>query len=113
MSQRNNNTEIILGIVLLLGMHPVALCLLYLLVYLVSIISRAIPTPLGTYLSSDYGWLVLFLVPGLTQLFYVIPVVFWFRRQQQWGLMKGVIIGAVITALLNGGCFLLLSIGSR
>ena len=42
----------------------------------------------------------------LWQLLYVIPLVLWFRRRQYWGLMKGVIIGAVLTALLNGTCYL-------
>ncbi len=46
---------------------------------------------------------------GISQLIYVIPVVFWARSQEKWGLMKGVIIGAVITALLNGGCWIVAS----
>ena len=29
-------------------------------------------------------------------------------RRKAWGLMKGVIIGAIFTALLNGGCWVLL-----
>lgn len=40
------------------------------------------------------------------QLLYVVPSVIWLKRQQYWGLMKGVIIGAVITAFLGGSCFL-------
>jgi hypothetical protein len=47
----------------------------------------------------------------LIQLLYVIPITLWLRRRQRIGMMKGVIIGAVITALLNGGCFLLFSRG--
>ncbi len=52
---------------------------------------------------------------SITQLLYVIPVLIWLERRQKWGLMKGVIIGAVLTALLNGGCWLwlLLYSGSR
>ncbi|MBD0345125.1 MAG: hypothetical protein ICV63_09955 [Coleofasciculus sp. Co-bin14] len=45
----------------------------------------------------------------MTQFIYVIPVVLWLKRQQRWGLMKGIIIGAVLTALLNGGCWLWVS----
>lgn len=43
---------------------------------------------------------------GLIQLVYVIPEVLRLKHQQRWGKMKGVIIGAVITALLNGSCWL-------
>lgn len=46
---------------------------------------------------------------GITQLIYIIPLIIWLIRQRRWGLMKGVIIGAVLTALLNGGCWLWLA----
>jgi len=45
---------------------------------------------------------------GLSQLLYVIPLTIWLKRRGKIGMMKGVIIAAVLTALLNGGCFLLL-----
>lgn len=48
---------------------------------------------------------------GLTQLIYVIPLCVWLRRRRHFGRMKGVIIGAVLTMLLSGGCFLMLSGG--
>ena len=44
---------------------------------------------------------------GIFQLLYVIPTGILLYRNRQFSLMKGVIIGAVITALLNGGCYLL------
>lgn len=47
---------------------------------------------------------------SITQLIYVIPVIIWLNRRRQFALKKGVIIGAVITALLNGGCYLILSL---
>ena len=50
---------------------------------------------------------------SITQLLYVIPVIIWLNIRRQFALTKGVIIGAVITALLNGGCWLLLYSGSR
>jgi hypothetical protein len=31
------------------------------------------------------------------------------KKQQRWELMKGVIIGAAIAPLLNGGCWLFLN----
>jgi hypothetical protein len=47
---------------------------------------------------------------SITQLIYIIPVIIWLNRRGQFALKKGVIIGAVITALLNGGCYLILSL---
>jgi hypothetical protein len=51
-----------------------------------------------------------FLIGGisLAQLIYVIPVIYWLKQRQQFSWMKGVTIGAVITALLNGSCYLIL-----
>jgi len=42
---------------------------------------------------------------SLFQLIYVIPAIFWLRQRQKFAFMKGVIIGAVITPLLNGACY--------
>ena len=42
------------------------------------------------------------------QLLYVIPLTIWLSHRGKIGMMKGVMIGAVLTALLNGTCFLLL-----
>jgi hypothetical protein len=42
---------------------------------------------------------------GVTQLIYVIPLCLWLRRRRQLDTMNGVIIAAIITVLLNGGCF--------
>ena len=40
------------------------------------------------------------------QLLYVIPLCLWLKRQGKIGMMKGVIIAAILTALVNGACFL-------
>ncbi len=101
MSRRNETRNIALGILLLIGMHLALLLLISLALFILSVI----PTPF----SSDYKWLPLVFIPfgiGISQLVYVIPVSLWLRQRRQFGLMKGVIIGAVITALLNGACWL-------
>jgi hypothetical protein len=60
-----------------------------------------------------FGWNILIMFVGITipfigivQLLYVIPLAIHLKRQQKVETMKGVIIGAVITILLNGGCWL-------
>lgn len=42
------------------------------------------------------------------QLLYVIPLTIWLKRRGKVGMMKGVIMGAVLTALVNGACYLLM-----
>jgi hypothetical protein len=44
---------------------------------------------------------------GLTQLIYVIPRGIDLYREKRWPRFKGIVIGAAIAALLNGGCWLL------
>lgn len=104
MRQRNETWEIIGGILLLIGMHFAAFLLLYLLIILLVRFKSFVTILIITYITTNFFNSFIFI--GLTQLIYVIPIVFWLKRRQRWGLMKGVIIGAILTALLNGGCFL-------
>jgi hypothetical protein len=46
---------------------------------------------------------------SLTQLIYVIPLVFYLKWKRRYNLMKGIIIGACLTALINGSCWLVLA----
>lgn len=45
---------------------------------------------------------------GVSQLLYVVPRSLFPRRHQRWARLKGVIAAAVIVALLNGGCWIVL-----
>ena len=100
MRSRNEINEIIGGIFLLLGIHTlVFVVLVFLSFILASLFAFYTVTPI---------WGMSISLIGLSQFLYVIPIIFWLRRQQRWGLMKGVIIGAVLTALLNGGCWLII-----
>ncbi|MBD1927096.1 hypothetical protein H6F74_12690 [Trichocoleus sp. FACHB-90] len=98
MRPRNEGSQIVLGFLLLLVIHIAVIAILALIAYIAGIFG-------DVYVFPPIGVIALFYL-GLFQILYVIPLVFWLKRQQRWGLMKGVIIGAVITALLNGGCFL-------
>lgn len=106
MQSRNELKEIVVGIFLLIGLHLAALLLLFILIILIATLNNFIPIPIGTYIISGYRFFILLGSPGLTQLIYLIPIILQLKRQQKWGLMKGVIIGAVLTALLNGGCWI-------
>lgn len=97
MSSRNELIGIVYGILLLLGMHILAIITIYSLGFV--FFGR----------STDYAiikfWIYASLSFALIQLIYVIPFVLILKKQQKWGMMKGVIIVAVITALLNGICY--------
>ncbi len=67
----------------------------------------------GTLSSSIYAPLfsIVFVAAaiGLAQLVYILPICIYLKRKRKWNWIKGIIIGACITALLNGGCWLLIA----
>jgi Na+/proline symporter len=42
---------------------------------------------------------------GISQFFYLIPVMLVFRRKNRFEVIKGISIGIVLTILINGLCF--------
>jgi hypothetical protein len=100
MSQINERKGIVSGIFLLIGLH-IAAVILGIIVLLIHF-----------YVVGQDNYLTLlffgsfFAGLGIVQLIYVIPAIFILRRRRNFTLVKGVIIGAVVTALLNGGCWL-------
>lgn len=95
MSRRNHDLGLLLGTFGTLGINILLFVLLFL--YL----------PSNRYLSQGSLGLAFVFGISLYQLIYVIPLTIWLKRQQRWGTMKGVIIAAVVTALLTGPCFVL------
>ena len=51
-------------------------------------------------------WLMISLL-GLTQAIYVVPLCIWLRRKRRLATLKGILLAAVLTLLVNGSCFLL------
>ena len=100
MSPRNEFADIALGIFSLFGMHIIAI--------IIGSILAGIANSIHLYNLIGLLLYALFYI-GLFQFFYVVPAIILLKRRQQWGLMKGVIIGAVLTVLLNGTCWLLVS----
>jgi hypothetical protein len=103
MSQINERKGIVSGIFLLIGLHIAAVILgiIVLFIYISLVGNVGKDNYLGLLLfGSFFGCL------GIAQLIYVIPAIFILRRRRNFTLVKGVIIGAVVTALLNGGCWL-------
>jgi hypothetical protein len=51
-------------------------------------------------------FIYLFSSIGFSQFIYVIPILIFLSYEQRWGMMKGIIIGAGITSLINAGYYL-------
>ena len=92
------------GILLVLGINFILVAIGFILSIIFEQTSNTSSTNLGLLLIIvPFCWLI-----GLGQFLYIIPLIIWLARQRQGESIKGVIIGAVITILLNGGgCFLL------
>ena len=99
MEGRNEALGILLGILLLLAAHLIAA----IVIFLISVIFGAIYGGYASLMPLIFGIAGFF----LWQLIYVIPLIIWLRRRRNMGMMKGIIAGAVVTALINGSCFLL------
>jgi hypothetical protein len=99
MSQQNEFWGITHGILSLIVMHLLAIIIILIVAHIMQAVY------------GNYSWLatVFFGLAGLFiwQLLYVIPICIWLKRNRNPFMMKGVIIGAVITGLLNGSCFLI------
>lgn len=99
MSPRNELTSIIYGLLLVFLMHLVAVVAIFLIGSILQFTGN-----------SPYIGLRVFVYAGqsfpLIQLLYIIPAILRLKQQQRWGMMKGVIIGAILTVFLSGGCWL-------
>ncbi|MEM8810120.1 MAG: hypothetical protein AAGF01_29220 [Cyanobacteria bacterium P01_G01_bin.38] len=91
--------KIILGAIATFGLHAVFWSLV---IVLLLILPRAVASgPIG--IAVFWG----LMATGISQLIYIVPIVLWLWENRRFGWMKGLIVGAVITALLNGGCWLI------
>ncbi|MBW4483101.1 MAG: hypothetical protein KME14_11210 [Tildeniella torsiva UHER 1998/13D] len=90
--------EIVKGMLLVLGCHAIAGALIFLLGLLLAVIGIG-----------DYAFAIPWFIGAagflFWQLLYVIPLVITLRRRQLIARSKGVVIAAVLTALVNGACF--------
>lgn len=95
--QQGEAIQLIGGFIEVLIVNFLLIVLLGLLTILFSSSTRLAPLPF-------YGFGGL----GILQLLYVVPRSLQLRRQQRWARLKGVIAGAVVVALFNGGCWVFL-----
>lgn len=105
MDRRNELLGIFLGVSLLGVIHIAGFLVVFILGTLIGswIFSVFLPPP-------PYWGIIWFAISivgiWLYQLAYVVPLILWFRRRGNPGMMKGIILGAVVTGLVSGTCFL-------
>ena len=87
--------EIIQGILLLLALHVIFLLCCY---YLITTPT----TPSGNFNSLNFIILLLVALIGLVQFVYAIPALIIGKVWNRIGIVKGLILGAALTILLNG-----------
>lgn len=102
MLEEREIVKIFLGILLLLAMHTVAIVIIYALGLVLDKI----------YSFDGYLALIIWTVGAggffIWQLLYVTPTCMFLYQQRRREIMNGVIVGAVLTALFNGGIFVFL-----
>lgn len=104
MSKRNEWDKIALGIAIIVGVNGLAFCFGFIIVAVI------LGNPYSTQNTQRMvlGNIIEYAIAGfgMSQLLYVVPLCIWLKRKNRVSMMKGVIIGAVITALVNGACYL-------
>lgn len=106
MSHSNKWRKVLRGMLLLIGLHGIAFVLAIAIALLIYVLVAIVPTRSDNQalfiLLNGYTSLLFMIVGiGVFQLFYVVPVILVLLREQRYATVKGVVIGAVLTLLLN------------
>ncbi len=105
MNSQGEWAKVVGGMVLVAVLHFLAFWGYFGLVALLGALNSELKLPWLTQFLGNYTWLMPIFLPGLMQIFYVLPVMLVLRKRRYRAVVKGMAIGAVITALLNGLCF--------
>jgi hypothetical protein len=95
--------DVCTGVIILIVAHVVAYFLFFFLHPLVFDIFKISYIPYFVFYPIPYWFLIQFI--------YVIPLCLIYKRRGYDAIVKGIIIGAVVTLLINGSCFFLLMRG--
>lgn len=99
MSQPSTGKSVLAGMMTVLLCNLAIALGLILLIWLSNLVAISAIQPLLT--------MPIYLI-GITQLLYAVPMCIKLRRRGHFDEAKGAVIGMVITALLNGSCFIFL-----
>ncbi len=104
MERKNTILGIVLGFVATFLLHAIAIGLVF---ATIAILSSA-----GVFANAYTAlkiWIAIVRWFFLLQLIYILPAILILKRRKNVAMANGTIIGAVVTALLNGGVHLLMS----
>jgi uncharacterized BrkB/YihY/UPF0761 family membrane protein len=103
-SRANPILEFILGIVLTIALQVIAIVLGILLIYgSIAVINLLRLRPNDALPVIVAGAPALFI--GITQIAYLAPLYAYFAKRGRQEVGKGILLGAIVTLLLNGSCF--------
>jgi hypothetical protein len=88
--------EFIIGIVLTIALQIIAILLAVLLIYGSIAVINALPVIVAGAPA---------LLIGITQIAYLAPLYAYFTKRGRKEVGKGIILGAIVTLLINGSCF--------
>lgn len=95
------------GIILVLLLHIAFVIVLFVAGYLIAILK--VP-----FFNRDYNILLLFLpivFISISQVIYLLPTYYYFSRKGRSEVCKGIVVGSLITFMVNGTCSGSLSFG--
>lgn len=96
--------EFILGIVLTIALQVIAIVLSILLIYgSIAVINVLQLRPNDALPVIIAGAPALFI--GVTQIAYLAPIYAYFAKRGRYEVGKGILLGAIVTLLLNSACF--------
>jgi uncharacterized BrkB/YihY/UPF0761 family membrane protein len=96
--------EFILGIVLTIALQVIAIILGILLIYgSIAVINALQLRPNSALPVIITGAPALFI--GITQIAYLAPLYAYFAKRRRQEVGKGILLGAIVTLLINGSCF--------
>jgi len=101
-TEPNELVEIMKGLSLLLGCHLLAGMSIFVLGFMIGPI-----VGIGGKSTIPLVWIIGAMGFLFWQLLYVIPLILLLQHRGKIGMMKGVIIGIALTALVSGACYLL------
>lgn len=101
MANSRQATGIAFGIVAVFALHVA------LVVIATPIVTHLFePNDPSNYLRGINSLIYTMMSLGVSQLLYVVPLGIWLKRKKRMAMVKGVTIGAVMTMLLTGLCFM-------
>jgi hypothetical protein len=96
---RNPNYDFVKGLLLVPLLH-----IIFAIVWLLISIGLCVAVP---FFQTNYNFFLLgipYFALGLTQISYLLPAGFFFQQRQRSEFVKGIIVSAIVTVLLNGAC---------